>query len=105
MSVLMVTASIKPDHADDVEAAAQKMFAALQENQPQGVRYASCKHVDGATFVAILEVDQDAGPNPLFAIPEFAEFQDRLKGWLAGPPRPDQFEVVGSYRLFGDTAS
>lgn len=101
MSVLMVTARVKDDKVKDVEAAAQKMFAALHQTQPRGVRYASCKLPDGVTFVALLELEQDGGTNPLFAIPEFVEFQEGLKDWVAEPPSPSRMDVVGSYRLFG----
>jgi hypothetical protein len=101
MSVLMVTARVNADNVKDVEAAAQRMFAALHKEQPPGVRYASCKLPDGVTFVALLELEQDGGTNPLFAIPEFVEFQEGLKGWMAEPPSPSRMDVVGSYRLFG----
>jgi hypothetical protein len=103
MSVMMVTAKVKADKVADVEAAAQRMFTALQQKQPEGVRYASCKLLDGVTFVAILELEQEGGQNPLVAIPEFTEFQEGLKGWVAGPPSPSLVQVVGSYRLFGDS--
>jgi hypothetical protein len=101
MSVLLVTARVKDDKVNDVEAAAQRMFAALQETQPHGVRYASCRLPDGVTFVAVLELEQEGGTNPLFAVPEFVEFQEGLKKWVAEPPSPSRMEVVGSYRLFG----
>jgi hypothetical protein len=49
--------------------------------------------------VALLQVD-DGVDNPLPALPEFREFQENLKNWVAEPPTPDQMTVVGSYRLF-----
>jgi hypothetical protein len=101
MSAMMIRTQVKPDRVPDVEAAVQKMFAAIKEAQPQGVRYASCKLPDGATFVVILELE-DPTANPLGTIPAFTEFQERLKDWLAVPPTPEPLHVVGSYRLFGD---
>ncbi|HEY7045772.1 MAG TPA: hypothetical protein VH373_01030 [Jatrophihabitantaceae bacterium] len=104
MSVMMVRTQVRPDRVADVEAAVQKTFAAIDAAQPQGVRYASTKLADGVTFVVLLELpgDADPGANPLMAIPEFAELQANLKGWLAGPPTAEPLQVVGSYRLFGD---
>jgi hypothetical protein len=99
MSILMVTARVKPEHVADVEVAAQRMFTALHAKQPEGVRFASCKLADGETFVALLELELD-GPNPLPAIPEFVEFQASLKNWVAEPPSANPVQVVGSYRLF-----
>jgi hypothetical protein len=101
VSVMMVNARVKADKVGEVEAAARKMFAALQHKQPGGVRYASCKLSDGVTFVAILELEDNA-QNPLPTIPEFTEFQAGLQGWVAEPPSATLVQVVGSYRLFGE---
>jgi hypothetical protein len=98
MSVKMFTARVKKDKIGDVEAAAEKMFAAIKQKQPQGVRYASCRLSDGETFVAILELEGEE--NPLFTIAEFVQFQESLKDWVAQPPTPEVLQVIGSYRLF-----
>src|SRR5882724_9314954 len=101
MSVLMVRAEVKPETVAEVEAAAEKMFAAIEQAQPAGVRYAACKLSDGVTFVALLEV-ADGIENPLPALAEVRDFQAGLKDCLAGPPAPNQMTVVGSYRLFDE---
>lgn len=100
MSVLTIQAKVREENIADAEAAARKMFAAIDAAQPQGVRYASGKLADGVTFLVLLELEEE-GQNPLVAIPEFAEFQENLKDWIAEPPVPSPMEVVGSYRLFG----
>ena len=64
MSVQMVQAKIKAERVSDVQAAAKQMFAALNDAQPQGIRYASSLLPDGETFVALLQVD-DGAENPL----------------------------------------
>lgn len=99
MNALMVRATVREQHVGDVEAAAQRMFAAIERAQPQGIRYASLKLADGVTFVALLEVE-DGVDNPLPGLPEFQQFQEGLRGWVAGPPVPEPMTVVGSYRLF-----
>ena|SRR5664279_1357637 len=96
MAVLMIRSTVKPESADDVEQGLQKMFAAIEEAQPAGLRYASYRLADGVTYVAQLEI-ADGVDNPLPGIAEFREFQAGLKEWLAGPPEVEQFEVVGSY--------
>ena len=53
MSVHMLEAKIKREGVTDVEAAAKKMFAAIEAAQPEGIRYASCLLPDGETFVAL----------------------------------------------------
>jgi hypothetical protein len=99
MSVMMIRPKLKPDSAEAAEAAIKTMFAAIEQAKPEGVRYASCKLADGATFVVLLALDDGIG-NPLATIAEFREFQRNLKDWVVEPPTPDQLTVVGSYRLF-----
>jgi hypothetical protein len=99
MNVMMIRPKIKAEHLDEVDAAVEKMFAAIAREKPEGVRYASCRLPDGVTFVVLLALD-DGIDNPLPAVPEFREFQDKLRTWIAEPPIPDQLTVLGSYRLF-----
>jgi len=99
MNVLMVRSRVKADSAAEVEAAVAKMFATIEQTQPRGVRYASCRLSDGVTYVAMLALE-DPAANPLVEIPAFTEFQENLKGWLAEPPSVEQLTVAGSYQLF-----
>jgi hypothetical protein len=99
MQVMMVRSKVKSESVGDVEAGVQKMVAAIEEAQPVGVRYSSCKLPDGVAFVALLELE-DGNENPLVNLPAFREFQDNLKNWLAESPMPERLEVVGFYRVF-----
>ena len=99
MSVLMVRSKVKEDSVAEVEAGIAKVFAAIDEAQPRGVRYTSCKAADGVTFMALLQLD-DGVENPLFGLPAFREFQENLKDWVDGPPAAEQLTVVGSYGFF-----
>ena len=99
MSVTMIRAKVKAERVADVEAAATTMFSAIEQAQPEGVRYASCRLADSATFVILLQLEEGI-ENPLAAVPEFREFQANLKVWIAEPPTTEQLTVVGSYNLF-----
>jgi hypothetical protein len=99
MNVMIIRSKVKPEHGDAVERAVHDLFAAIEQAQPQGIRYASGRLADGVTYIAQLQVD-DGIENPLPALPEFREFQKNLKQWLAEPPTPEQLTVVGTYRLF-----
>jgi hypothetical protein len=99
MSVTMIRAQVKDESVAEVESAAKAMFAAINEAQPPGVRYASCKLGDDATFVVLLAVE-DGIENPLLALPAVREFQQNLPRWLAQPATPEPLTVVGSYNLF-----
>jgi quinol monooxygenase YgiN len=99
MSVMMIRAKLKAESVFDVDAAAEKMFSAIDAAQPGGVRYASMRLPDGVSAVALLALE-DPADNPLQAIPEFREFQERLPEWLAEPPIVEELTVIGSYELF-----
>ena len=64
MNVLTVRAKVKEEHVADAEAAVKRMFAAIEREQLEGIRYASVKLEDGVTFLALLEVE-DGVENPL----------------------------------------
>src|SRR5262249_62050573 len=72
MSVQMVEAKIRTESVADVQAAARKMFAAVNTARPEGIRYASCLLPDGETFVALLQIDNGL-ENPLPGLPEWRE--------------------------------
>jgi hypothetical protein len=99
MSLLIIRAKIKPEYVAEVEAAATGVFAEVERAQPKGMRYAACRHSDSADFVILLGLEEGL-ENPLNALPAYREFLQRLKDWIAEPPRQDQLTVVGSYRLF-----
>jgi quinol monooxygenase YgiN len=99
MQPIMIRAKVKAESVAEVEAAAKKLFSALEREQPEGIRYASSKLPDGVSFVILLQLGDGAG-NPLAALPEFKEFQEGLKSYLAEPPTQEQLTVIGSYRFF-----
>ena len=89
MSVLTVRARLKEEHVAEAEAAVQRMFAAIQREGLEGVRYASVRLEDGVE-------------NPIPSLPEAQEFYASLPGWYVEPPEVGPGTVVGSYRLFSD---
>jgi hypothetical protein len=99
MNVMMVRADVKAETVAHVEAAVTKMFSAIEQAQPKGVRYASCRLGDSPTFVILLQIEKGI-ENPLPTVPEFREFQENLKNWIAERPVPEDLTVVGSYNLF-----
>jgi len=99
MSVHMVEAKIERESVTDVQAAAKKVFAAIDAAQPEGLRYASCLLPDGETFLAFLELD-DGLENPLPELPAFQQFLQLVEASRAEPANVQALTVVGSYRLF-----
>lgn len=100
MSVMMVRQKVKNGSIEAAEAAVRDLFTTLDRVRPEGVRYASTRVVERATFVILLEV-ADGIEDPRPAIPEFVQFQEQLTNWVDGPPVIERLDVVGSYNLFG----
>jgi hypothetical protein len=104
MSILTVRAKVKEEHVTEAEAAVKRMFAAIEREGLEGIRYASIKLADGVTFLALLEVEEGV-ENPLAGLPEAQEFYERLPGWYAEPPDVGPGTLVGSYRLFSEAVT
>jgi hypothetical protein len=99
MVTMLFRANVRDEHAADVDTAVRKLFAAIDQAAPEGVRYTSYRLADGGSYVIVLEL-LDESANPLQGITEFREFQDNLKGWLAAPAIPERLIAVGEYRSF-----
>ena len=104
MSVLTVRAKLKEEHVAEAEAAVRRMFAAIEREGLEGIRYASIRLEDGVTFLALLEID-DGVENPLPGLPEAQEFYASLPGWYVEPPEVGPGTVIGSYRLFSEAVT
>ena len=103
MNVLMVRSKVKEENVADALAATEKVFQALEQARPAGVRYAVSVLSDGVTLLALLEVADSEDPrrdNPLLALPAYAGLRENLKQWYAEPSAVEQMTVIGSYRLF-----
>ncbi|MBO0882054.1 MAG: hypothetical protein J2P17_17275 [Mycobacterium sp.] len=100
MSVTSLRAKVKTEHVAQAEELVRRLFAAVADNAPEGIRYASTKSADGQTFVVLLQLDDGVIDNPIVEYPEFKELQAGLTEWMEQPPAMDQLTVIGSYRLF-----
>jgi hypothetical protein len=75
------------------------VISAIEREQLQGIRYASCRFPNGVTYLNLLQLE-DGIQNPLPALPEGNEFGEKLKSWLAEPATWEWLTILGSYRLF-----
>ncbi|WAS91571.1 hypothetical protein [Nannocystis punicea] len=93
----MVRTTVKPEDVPQVDAAIERLFAAVHRRQPAGIRYWYGRLPDGVTYVALLELD-DGVDNPLLGLPEGEQFQEELRRHVAAPPLPEPVTMIGSYR-------
>lgn len=101
MKRVMVRYKVKPDRAAENEAYIAGVFAQLRREQPAGLRYASFKLEDGASFVHIAAIDTADGSNPLIQLAAFQAFTAGIKDRCAEPPVAVALTELGSYRFDG----
>jgi hypothetical protein len=96
----MVRYRVKPGRAEENERYIIKVFEELKQTQPKGLRYASFKLNDGATFVHIVSIESEASGHPLKQLETFRAFTDTIDDRCEELPVTSDLEEVGSYRLF-----
>jgi hypothetical protein len=101
MPNVVVRYETKPERAEENQALIEAVFAALNDVQPDGLRYASLRLADGVSFVHVAAVETDDGANPLTELPAFAEFLKGIGDRVQVGPQSSEATVVGSYRFFG----
>ena len=99
MTVTVVRYTTAPDRADENQGSIERVFAELNAERPDGLRYMSVRLEDGVTFVHVASVETDDGVNPLFSSPVFDEFQREIADRITGGPVAMQGSVVGVYGL------
>lgn len=98
---VMVRYEVKADQAEQNQRFIEAVFAQLDAERPEGLRYASFKLDDGVSFVHIASIETDDGTNPLLGLSAFAAFTAKIRDRCASPPVTVDLHEVGSYRLFG----
>ena len=100
MERVLVRYKVKSDRAQENTDYIQKVFAELQQNSPDGLRYASFKLDDGVSFVHFASIETESGVNPLAESPAFKSFQSEIKDRCEEPPVAIELNEIGSYRFF-----
>ena len=97
MPRVMVRYKVKPERVAENEELVRAVYAELAESTPDGLRYATFKLPDGATFVHVAEHDAD---NPLRRVAAFQRFQEEIASRCDELPLATELEEIGSYRFF-----
>jgi hypothetical protein len=100
MKRVLVQYKVKADKAADNIEFIRNVFAELNENTPDGIRYASFTAPDGLSFVHIASIETEDGINPLSKSTAFAEFQKEIKDRCEVPPVAVELNEIGSYKVF-----
>jgi len=96
----MVRYKVKPELAQENERLVRAVYAELEHSAPAGLRYATFKLEDGASFVHLASIETDDGHNPLRDVDAFKRFQANAGERQDEPAVTTELREIGSYRLF-----
>lgn len=97
-NMVVVRYQTRAETAAENEQLVRQVFAALDRERPDGLRYATFRLADGLSFVHVAVIEGET--NPLPALAAFAQFQGGIGERLVAPPAVSEATLVGSYRLF-----
>lgn len=97
MSVTVVRYTTKPECADENQAFVENVFAELNSECPEGLRYMTFRLGDGVTFVHVASIDTVDGSNPLATTAAFGAFQRDIAARCVDGPLVMDATVVGAY--------
>ena len=97
MPKVIVKYKVKQDKAEENIAYINRVFDALKQASPDGLRYASFVQEDGLSFVHIASIETDDGSNPLTGLAEFQAFVADIGSRCDEPPQPTAVETIGSF--------
>jgi hypothetical protein len=101
MKRTLVRYKTKPEMAQENARLIERVFQELRAKSPDGVRYLALKLDDGS-FVHLVTVEVDGGPNPIPALEAFHAFQHGIKERCVEPPQAGNATVVGNYRMLAE---
>lgn len=102
MKRVIVRYKVKSDRVEENERLVRAVYAQLERECPDGIRYATLKLDDGVSFMHIATIDTADGKNPLLALSAFAEFSASIDDRCEEKPKSGSWTRVGGYRFFAD---
>ena|SRR5205807_2988551 len=96
----MIRYKVKPDRVADNEQLVSAVYEELHRAAPPGIRYATFKLDDGASFIHLVSIETEDGSSPLRNVEAFARFQQGIDDRIEEGPVVTDLHEVGSYRLF-----
>jgi len=95
----MVTYTLRPECVAENEELAAAVYAELARERPPGVRYATFRLEDGASFLHLVSYE-GPGDNPLTALPAFKAFSSGVRERCARLPVRTALTEIGSHGVF-----
>lgn len=99
MKRIIVRYKVKQDQAEENIEYVKAVFNALENNRPEGLRYACFQLEDGVSFVHIASIETEDGTNPLPAFDEFKAFVKDIAARCEEPPVASEAAMIGAYKI------
>ena len=98
MTTTVVQYQVKPEQADENQRLIQRVFAELEEREPEGFTYQVFRLDDGVRFIHVVTEHDVDDPDSLQEVPAFQAFVNGISERCEVPPAAVGATVVGSYR-------
>jgi hypothetical protein len=98
--MVVVRYETRADTADVNEGLVEKVFAELNSEHPDGLRYMTLRLADGVSFVHVAVIE--GANDPLSESAAFAEFQKGIRQRTVRPPELVSATLIGSYGFLSD---
>ena len=95
---VLIRYRVKPEHVERNLELLRDVYAELESDRPEGLRYATFQLEDGVSFLAFVEADGGPGPVPGSQLDAFRRYRETLDERCDEPPVVTQLHEVGSYR-------
>jgi hypothetical protein len=99
MGQMIVQYTVKPDEVARNEELVRDVYAELDRERPEGLRYMTLRLDDGLSFIHVVSVETADGSNPLPQLPAFQRFLDNIGDRLTAGPTTSDLTEIGSYRF------
>lgn len=97
-TMVVVRYETRAEAAEENQRLVREVFAQLNQDRPDGLRYATLRLADGVSFVHVAVVEGET--NPLTELAAFARFQEGIGDRLVAAPERSEATLVGSYQAF-----
>lgn len=101
MNTRMIRYKVKADRAEENERFIAAVFKQLQQEQPDGLRYAAFRQEDGRSFTHLVQTPD--GQDPLWELDAFQAFVANIRDRCEEPPTFVELHPIGVYNLFANS--
>jgi hypothetical protein len=98
----MIRYKIKADQVAENERLVLGVYDELKRLRPAGLRYATLRLDDGASFVHLVSYDEGANAETLTSLPSFKAFVAGIRQRCEEAPVTSDLTAIGAYGFFDD---